>query len=212
VRLEDPRRAPDLRASRILVERPIYERFVEGFVERTQQLRVGDPLEDTTDLGALVSAEHLAKVESYVELARREGGTIRCGGSRPQNLNDRCRGGYFLEPAVITGLDASCRTNRDEIFGPVVTIMPFEHEQDSVELANATPYGLSASVWTRDLDRAHRIAERLDCGTVWVNCWLLRDLRVPFGGMKQSGLGREGGGEALRFFTEPKNVCINLRG
>ncbi|MHC4141582.1 MAG: aldehyde dehydrogenase [Planctomycetota bacterium] len=198
--------------SRILVERPIYERFVEGFVERTQQLRVGDPLEDTTDLGALVSAEHLAKVESYVELARREGGTIRCGGSRPQNLNDRCRGGYFLEPAVITGLDASCRTNRDEIFGPVVTIMPFEHEQDSVELANATPYGLSASVWTRDLDRAHRIAERLDCGTVWVNCWLLRDLRVPFGGMKQSGLGREGGGEALRFFTEPKNVCINLRG
>jgi aminomuconate-semialdehyde/2-hydroxymuconate-6-semialdehyde dehydrogenase len=198
--------------SRILVERPIYERFVEGFVERTQQLRVGDPLGDTTDLGALVSAEHLAKVESYVELAQREGGSIRCGGSRPQNLNDRCRGGYFLEPAVITGLDARCRTNLDEIFGPVVTIMPFEYEQDSVELANATPYGLSASVWTRDLDRAHRVAERLDCGTVWVNCWLLRDLRVPFGGMKQSGLGREGGGEALRFFTEPKNVCINLRG
>jgi aminomuconate-semialdehyde/2-hydroxymuconate-6-semialdehyde dehydrogenase len=198
--------------SRILVERPIYERFVEGFVERTKQLRVGDPFQDTTDLGALVSAEHLAKVESYVELARREGGTICCGGSRPQNLNDRCRGGYFLEPAVITGLGAGCRTNREEIFGPVATVMPFEHEQDSVELANATPFGLSASVWTRDLDRAHRVAARLDCGTVWINCWLLRDLRVPFGGMKQSGLGREGGGEALRFFTEPKNVCINLRG
>ncbi|MHC4306121.1 MAG: aldehyde dehydrogenase [Planctomycetota bacterium] len=198
--------------SRILVERPIYERYVEGFVERTKALRVGDPLQDTTELGALISAEHLAKVESYVELARREAGTICCGGSRPQNLNDRCRGGYFLEPAVITGLDARCRTNREEIFGPVVTVMPFEHEQESVELANATPYGLSASVWTRDLDRAHRVAERLDCGTVWVNCWLLRDLRVPFGGMKQSGLGREGGAEALRFFTEPKNVCINLRG
>jgi aminomuconate-semialdehyde/2-hydroxymuconate-6-semialdehyde dehydrogenase len=198
--------------SRILVERPIYERFVEGFVERTQQLRVGDPLQDTTDLGALISAEHLAKVESYVELARQEGGTIRCGGTRPQDLGDRCRGGYFLEPAVITGLGARCRTNREEIFGPVVTVMPFEHEQDSVELANATPFGLSASVWTRDLARAHRVAERLDCGTVWVNCWLLRDLRVPFGGMKQSGLGREGGAEALRFFTEPKNVCINLRG
>ncbi|MHC4613126.1 MAG: aldehyde dehydrogenase [Planctomycetota bacterium] len=198
--------------SRILVERPIYERYVEGFVERTKALRVGDPLQDTTELGALISAEHLAKVESYVELARREAGTICCGGSRPQNLNDRCRGGYFLEPAVITGLDARCRTNREEIFGPVVTVMPFEHEQESVELANATPYGLSASVWTRDLDRAHRVAERLDCGTVWVNCWLLRDLRVPFGGMKQSGLGREGGAEALRFFTAPKNVCINLRG
>jgi aminomuconate-semialdehyde/2-hydroxymuconate-6-semialdehyde dehydrogenase len=198
--------------SRILVERQIYERFVEGFVERTQQLRVGDPLQDTTDLGALVSAEHLAKVESCIELARREGGTIRCGGSRPQNLNDRCRGGYFLDPTVITGLGARCRTNRQEIFGPVVTLMPFEHEQDSVELANATPFGLSASVWTRDLARAHRVADRLDCGTVWVNCWLLRDLRVPFGGMKQSGLGREGGDEALRFFTEPKNVCINLKG
>jgi aminomuconate-semialdehyde/2-hydroxymuconate-6-semialdehyde dehydrogenase len=198
--------------SRVLVERPIYERFVEGFVERTQQLRVGDPLQDTTDLGALVSAEHRAKVESYVELSRQEGGTIRCGGSRPQNLNDRCRGGFFLEPAVITDLDARCRTNREEIFGPVVTVIPFDDAQTAVELANATPYGLSASVWTRDLDQAHRVAERLDCGTVWVNCWLLRDLRVPFGGMKQSGLGREGGGEALRFFTEPKNVCINLKG
>jgi aminomuconate-semialdehyde/2-hydroxymuconate-6-semialdehyde dehydrogenase len=198
--------------SRVLVERPLYERFVEGFVERAQQLRVGDPLEDATDLGALISADHRAKVESYVELARQEGGTIRCGGTRPRDLNDRCRSGFFLEPAVITGLDAGCRTNREEIFGPVVTVMPFEHEQEAVETANATPYGLSASVWTRDIDRALHVSQRLDCGTVWVNCWLLRDLRVPFGGMKHSGLGREGGEEAIRFFTEPKNVCVNLRG
>jgi aminomuconate-semialdehyde/2-hydroxymuconate-6-semialdehyde dehydrogenase len=198
--------------SRILVQQAVYDRFVEGFVERTRALRVGDPLDETTDLGALISAEHLAKVESYVELARQEGGTICCGGTRPQRLNDRCGGGFFLEPAVITGLDARCRTNREEIFGPVVTVMPFGDEQQAVELANATPYGLSASLWTRDLDRAHRVAARLDCGTVWINCWLLRDLRVPFGGMKQSGLGREGGEEAIRFFTEPKNVCTNLRG
>jgi aminomuconate-semialdehyde/2-hydroxymuconate-6-semialdehyde dehydrogenase len=198
--------------SRILVERSIHDRFVDDLVERTQELRVGDPLDDATDLGALVSAEHLAKVESYVALAHAEGGTIRCGGTRPQDLGDRCRDGFFLEPAVITGLDARCRTNREEIFGPVVTVIPFDDADAAVELANATPYGLSASVWTRDLDRAHHVAGRLDCGTVWVNCWLLRDLRVPFGGMKQSGLGREGGADALRFFTEPKNVCLNLKG
>jgi aminomuconate-semialdehyde/2-hydroxymuconate-6-semialdehyde dehydrogenase len=198
--------------SRILVERAVYEEFVNGFVERARTLRVGDPLQDDTDLGALISADHRAKVESYLELAREEGGTVRCGGTRPRDVNERCRGGFFLEPAVITGLDARCRTNQEEIFGPVVTIMPFDGEHEALEAANATPYGLSASVWTRDLDRAHSVAARLDCGTVWVNCWLLRDLRVPFGGMKQSGLGREGGDEAIRFFTEPKNVCINLKG
>jgi aminomuconate-semialdehyde/2-hydroxymuconate-6-semialdehyde dehydrogenase len=198
--------------SRVLVEQPVYDRFVTDFVTAVQALRVGDPLEETTDVGALISAEHLAKVESYVELARAEGGTVRCGGTRPSAVNDRCRGGFFLEPTVITGLDGSCRTNREEIFGPVVTVMPFRDADEAVELANATPFGLSSSVWTRDLDRAHRVAGRLECGTVWVNCWLLRDLRVPFGGAKQSGLGREGGEEAIRFFTEPKNVCINLGG
>lgn len=198
--------------SRVLVEQPAYERFVSDFVKAAQGLRIGDPLEETTDIGALISAEHLAKVESYVELARAEGGTVQCGGARPPAVNDRCRGGFFLAPTVITGLDAACRTNREEIFGPVVTVMPFRDADEAVALANATPFGLSASVWTRDLNRAHHVAGRLECGTVWVNCWLLRDLRVPFGGAKQSGLGREGGEEAIRFFTEPKNVCIKLGG
>ncbi len=198
--------------SRLLVERPVYDRFVEQFVARTRSLTVGDPMNDGTDLGALISAEHLAKVESYVELARAEGGTIACGGRRPapESLGDRCRDGVFLEPTVVTGLDASCRTNTEEIFGPLVTIMPFDDTDEAVAQANATKYGLSASVWTRDLDRAHHVAEHLQAGTVWVNCWLLRDLRVPFGGMKSSGVGREGGEEALRFFTEPKNVCIRI--
>ena len=198
--------------SRVLVERAIYDRFVESFVERTRALTVSDPMRDGTDLGALISAEHRAKVESYVELARREGGTIVCGGRRPspETLGERCREGVFLEPTVVTGLDARCRTNQEEIFGPLVTIMPFDDTLEAIELANATQYGLSASVWTSDLDRAHHVAGQLQCGTVWVNCWLLRDLRVPFGGMKSSGLGREGGEEALRFFTEPKNVCIRM--
>ena len=199
-----------LSGSRILVERPVYNQFVDSFVQRAQKLSVGDPLEKRTDLGAMISKEHLAKVESYVALAQDEGGTIRCGGARPGTINDRCRGGFFLQPAVVTGLDPHCRTNCEEIFGPVVSIMPFDTEHEVIECANATPFGLSASLWTRDLDRAHRMAQEIQCGTVWVNCWLLRDLRVPFGGMKLSGLGREGGEEAIRFFTEPKNVCIKL--
>ncbi len=199
--------------SRVLVERPIYDGFVEAFVERTTKLRVGDPLDERSDLGALISPEHLAKVRSYVELARQEGGTILCGGGPPpaESLGERCRGGVFMEPVVVTGLGGQCRTNQEEIFGPVATIMPFDDPREAIELANATPYGLSASLWTSDLQQAHGVAQQLQSGTVWVNCWLLRDLRVPFGGMKQSGLGREGGEEALRFFTEPKNVCIKLR-
>ncbi len=196
--------------SRVLVQQPLYERYVEAFVERTARLRVGDPLEETTDLGALISGEHREKVESYVDLAKREGGTVLCGGGRPAHLPPRCRGGYFLEPAVVTGLGPECRTNREEIFGPVVTIMPFDTEDQAIEHADATDYGLCASLWTRSLDRAHRVAARIQAGTVWVNCWLLRDLRVPFGGMKRSGVGREGGEESLRFFTEPQNVCIRL--
>lgn len=196
--------------SRVFVERSVYEPFVEKFVEAARRLKVGDPLEPTTDQGAVVSKAQLDKGLSYVKLAGEEGGMIRCGGSRPKTLNDRCRDGYFLEPTVITDLPVNCRVNREEIFGPVVSIMPFDSEQEVVEYANATDYGLSASVWTKDIQRAHRLAERINSGTVWINCWLIRDLRVPFGGMKQSGVGREGGEEALRFFTEPKNVCVKL--
>ena len=199
-----------LAGSRLLVEKQAYDSFVDRFIERARALKVGDPLEPDTNLGALVSAEHLGKVEDAIASARNEGGEIRCGGKRPDTINDRCRNGVFLEPTVITGLGPTCRTNREEIFGPVVTVMPFDSEAEAIEIANSTAYGLSSSLWTRDLERAHRVAGKLQCGTVWVNCWLLRDLRVPFGGMKHSGIGREGGDEAIRFFTEPKNVCIRM--
>jgi aminomuconate-semialdehyde/2-hydroxymuconate-6-semialdehyde dehydrogenase len=195
--------------SRIFVEESIYPRFVERFVAAVRDLRVGDPLDPATDQGALVSKEHLDKVLSYVTLARREGGEILTGGGPPETIGDRCRDGYFVEPTVVAGLDASCRVNQEEIFGPLATVIPFRDEDEVVSAANGTPYGLSASVWTRDLSRAHRVADALESGTVWINCWMLRDLRVPFGGMKHSGVGREGGEEALRFFTEPKNVCIH---
>jgi aminomuconate-semialdehyde/2-hydroxymuconate-6-semialdehyde dehydrogenase len=190
--------------SRIFVERGIYDEFVERFVEATKRLRVGDPTDAKTDVGALVSAAHLEKVMGYLELAKQEGGTIVTGGSRID------RPGNFLEPAVITGLGCDTRVLQEEIFGPVVTITPFDGEAEALAFANSTRYGLSATVWTRDLQRAHRVAAALDAGTVWVNCWLLRDLRVPFGGMKDSGVGREGGFESLRFFTEAKNVCVKL--
>ncbi len=194
--------------SRIFVERPIYQNFVDGFIDKTAKLRVGDPLEPTTDQGAIVSKTQLDKVKFYIELAQQEGGRIALGGSAPDTINHRCRSGYFLQPTVITGLPVSCRTNREEIFGPVVSITPFDSEEEVVAHANDCDYGLASSVWTQNLSRAHRVAEQIHTGTVWVNCWLLRDLRVPFGGMKQSGVGREGGNEALRFFTEPKNICI----
>lgn len=190
--------------SRIFVERSIYDTFVERFVERTKSLRIGDPGDPTTDVGALVSEAHLEKVSGYLKLAVEEGGTIVTGGRRLD------REGWFLEPAVITGLGTDCRVLQEEIFGPVVTITPFDSEDEAVRFANSTPYGLSATVWTRDLQRAHRVAAALDAGTVWINCWLLRDLRVPFGGMKESGVGREGGFESLAFFTEAKNVCVKL--
>jgi aminomuconate-semialdehyde/2-hydroxymuconate-6-semialdehyde dehydrogenase len=193
--------------SRIFVEQPVYEQFVERLVAAAKKLKVGDPLEADTDQGALVSQGHLDKVLSYLALAKEKGGRVLCGGGRA-DVGGRCQGGYFVEPTVITGLDVGCRVNQEEIFGPVVTVTPFRDEGEAVRFANGTPYGLSATLWTRDLARAHRVAEKLDSGTVWVNCWLLRDLRTPFGGMKQSGVGREGGDEALRFFTEPKTVCI----
>ena len=194
--------------SRVFVERSAYKNFVERFVEKASQLRLGDPLETTTDQGAIVSKTQLDKVKFYVDLAQQEGGTIALGGSAPKSINERCESGYFFPPTVITDLPVACRVNREEIFGPVITITPFDNEEEVIGYANDTDYGLAASVWTQNLSRAHRIAEQIHTGTVWVNCWLVRDLRVPFGGMKQSGVGREGGEEALRFFTEPKNVCI----
>ncbi|MDP3774375.1 MAG: aldehyde dehydrogenase [Gemmatimonadales bacterium] len=197
--------------SRILVERGAYDRFVERFVAETRKLKVGDPLEPVTDQGALVSKAHFEKVSGYLAVAKQEGGRVLCGGGPPPKLPERCGGGYFIEPTVITGLDAGCRVNQEEVFGPVVTIIPFDDEAQAVEWANGTPYGLSATVWTENLTRAHRVADQLACGTVWVNCWMLRDLRVPIGGVKSSGVGREGGEEALDFFTEAKNVCVALR-
>lgn len=194
--------------SRLFVERPCYEEFVHRFARLTRALKVGDPLDPATDVGALISHQHRQKVQSYLDLARTEGGRVLCGGGPPESLSERCRNGYFMQPTILTDLGPGCRVNQEEIFGPVVTVIPFDTEEEVIRDANGTPYGLSASLWTRDLARAHRVAERLECGTVWINCWLLRDLRTPFGGTKQSGVGREGGEEAIRFFTEPKTVCL----
>jgi aminomuconate-semialdehyde/2-hydroxymuconate-6-semialdehyde dehydrogenase len=194
--------------SRIFVEKSVYPAFLDRFVKATKALKVGDPFDPATQQGALISQRHREKVLSYVEMAKAEGGQILCGGGPPEALPEGCRNGYFVEPTVIAGLEPTCRVNQEEIFGPVVTVTPFTSESEAVALANSTPFGLSATLWTQNLARAHRVAESLECGTVWVNCWLLRDLRVPFGGTKSSGVGREGGEEALRFFTEPRTVCV----
>lgn len=196
--------------SRIYIERPLYARFRDAFVARARALTVGDP-RDAHDLGALTSAAHLEKVLGAIDTARAEGGTVLCGGTRVKPAG-RCAGGWFVAPTVIEGLPLACRTNQEEIFGPVVTLAPFDREADAVALANGTQYGLVATVWTRDLDRAHRVSRALAAGIVWVNCWMVRDLRTPFGGVKASGVGREGGLEALRFFTEPRNICIRVSG
>ncbi len=195
--------------SRLLIERSYYNEFRDHFVAKVQHYLVGDPLAEGTFLGPLVSQAHHDKVMSYVELARKEGGRVLCGGHAIE-VPGRCAKGWFVAPTVIEGLGPDCRTNQEEIFGPIVSLQAFDRDIDAIALANATPYGLSASIWTEQLSRAHRVAAALDAGIIWVNTWMQRDLRTPFGGMKQSGLGREGGLEAMRFFTEPKNICIQV--
>ena len=192
--------------SRIFVEEKIYEKFKKDFIQKVKQLKVGHPSKSTSDIGALVSKEHLEKIEAYVEIAENEGGKIICGGLEvtiPGYEN-----GYYFQPTVIEVTENSCRINQEEIFGPIVTIMPFKTDEEALALANDTKYGLSATLWTNNLNRTMQFSKQLHTGIVWVNTWMLRDLRTPFGGQKDSGVGREGGFEALRFFTEPKNICI----
>lgn len=191
--------------SRIFVERSLYNRFKKDFVARVQALVVGHPSENV-NLGALVSKPHLEKVQSYIAQAADEGGIVLCGG-QPVTVPGY-EGGYYLQPTVIEVQSNDCLLNQEEIFGPVVTIMPFDTEEEALAMANGTKYGLSATVWTNDLNRTMRLSNNLEAGIVWVNTWMMRDLRTPFGGVKASGVGREGGFEALRFFTEAKNVCI----
>jgi aminomuconate-semialdehyde/2-hydroxymuconate-6-semialdehyde dehydrogenase len=194
--------------SRIFIERAIYEDFKKGFLQRVEGMKVGPPQEASSRMGALVSKDHLEKVYSYILLAQEEGGKILAGGNK-LNLPAPYDKGYYLEPTVIEGLAFDCRTNQEEIFGPVVTLTPFDSEEEVLMMANSTEYGLACTIFTENLNKAHRVAKEVHTGIVWINDWLVRDLRTPFGGMKNSGVGREGGFEALKFFTESKNVCLN---
>lgn len=194
--------------SRLFVERPIYQRFKEAFLAKVSKIKLAPPLEEGSQFGALVSSAHRDKVEQYLQLAQEEGGTVLIGGERPA-MPAPYQEGYYLQPAVVEGLPFNCRTNQEEIFGPVVTLSPFDTEEEVLQMANSVEYGLAATLFTQNLNRAHRVAKDLHSGIVWINDWLVRDLRTPFGGMKNSGVGREGGFEALHFFTEAKNVCFN---
>jgi len=194
--------------SRILVERKIFSEFSEKFVAAVKAIKVGDPSDPTSDFSAVISAQHKQKILSYVELGKSEGGTVLCGGETPENLDPKFANGYWVAPTVITGLAWTCRTATEEIFGPVVTLHPFDSESEVVEIANSVKYGLAGSVWTSDLEKAKRVAEGMETGMVWINCWLHRDLRVPFGGVKESGVGREGGHRSLEFFSESENICL----
>ena len=195
--------------SRILIEGSVYEKFKKEFVEKVKQLTVGDPLDENSKQGAIVSKVHFEKIMRCIDTAKKEGGKILCGGNAIE-MKGRCENGFFIEPTVIEGLGPGCQTNQEEIFGPVVSLQSFKTEEDALQLANATQYGLAAIIWTQDISRANRVAAKVESGIIWVNCWLLRDLRTPFGGMKNSGVGKEGGWEALKFFTESKNICIQL--
>lgn len=197
--------------SRILVQRSLYDRFRSDFVRRAGELIVGDPLDEKVNLGSVISEDHMNKILGYIELAKSEGGSILLGGGR-QELDGRCSKGFFVQPTIIEGLSNACRVNQEEIFGPVVTLIPFDTEEEALQIANGTEYGLAASVWTENRARAERMAACLDFGIVWLNCWLARDLRTPFGGMKSSGDGREGGDDALRFFTKQPTAVTWMTG
>ncbi len=198
-----------LSSSRILIQTEIFQKFKKDFIGKVNKLIVGDPQDHESNLGAVSSKNHFEKIMNYIELAEKEGGNILLGG-KAVKLNGRCKKGWFIEPTIIEGLTNTAKTNQEEIFGPVVTLIPFNDEEDAIQIANESDYGLSATIWTEDKERATRVSNQVEAGVIWVNCWLVRDLRTPFGGMKQSGMGREGGSEALRFFTEQKNVCTSI--
>lgn len=195
--------------SRILIEKSVYDKFKTEFIERAKRLTVGDPMDEKTKQGAVVSKQHFEKILNCIEQAKQEGGTILLGGNAVK-LEGRCKNGYFVQPTIIEGLDANCKSNMEEIFGPVVTLQSFETEEEALALANTSHYGLATTIWTQDISQANRVAMQVQAGIVWINCWLLRDLRTPFGGVKNSGVGREGGWDALKFFTEAKNVCVEF--
>ena len=195
--------------SRLFIEDGIYEKFKKALIEKVSKLKVGDPQDNDVDLGAVVSKEHMNKVLSKITLAKKLGGNILIGGNRKLIEGDLSNG-YYIEPTVIENLSFDCEVNQEEIFGPVLTLIPFKGEEEVISMANSTKYGLSASIFTENLSKGHRVAAAVKSGVVWINTWLLRDLRIPFGGMKQSGVGREGGFKSLKFFTEPKNVCVKI--
>jgi aminomuconate-semialdehyde/2-hydroxymuconate-6-semialdehyde dehydrogenase len=195
--------------SRLFVQREIYDKFKKALIDKTAKLKVGDPKDPATHLGAVVSKEHMLKILDKIELAKQLGGKILIGGDQ-KILSGEFKNGYYINPTIIEGLSSDCDINQEEIFGPVVSLIPFKTEEEVIVMANSTKYGLSASIFTENISKGHRVAANIDSGVVWINTWLLRDLRIPFGGMKQSGVGREGGFKSLEFFTEPKNVCIKI--
>ena len=195
--------------SRLFVQEEIYDKFKTALIEKTKKLKVGDPKDPSSNLGAVVSKDHMNKILSKIEEAKKLGGNILVGGNRVI-LDGDLKDGYYIQPTIIEGLPSGCEINQEEIFGPVVSLISFKTEDEVVDMANSTKYGLSASIFTENISKGHRVAANIESGVVWINTWLLRDLRIPFGGMKQSGVGREGGFKSLEFFTEPKNICVKI--